>query len=165
MLEKLSVLDDNGKKLASSMGHVLEKSQIRNSLQPSPATGLTLAETVETKVRDVNERIVVCARIMNAARLNLNRLEYEIELEQRSIRLFRQYKIVIAISAILALGFLWLLYDRRSHITMFNPPMSSVPLSPLEEASVSLKALAVQDARHQSLITCSHRQPNRKNFP
>ncbi|KAF8980507.1 hypothetical protein BGZ46_004118, partial [Entomortierella lignicola] len=131
-------------KLAESLGRTLDTSQIKNAVQPSLTTGLTLAETVECKIRDVNERIVVCARIMNAARLNLNRLEYEMELEQRSIRLFRQYKIGIAIMLIIILGCLWFLYDRRNAIAknLFNkpPPMSSVPLSPLEEASLNLNS-------------------------
>ncbi|KAF9344429.1 hypothetical protein BGX26_004373, partial [Mortierella sp. AD094] len=147
-LGKLGGLDENAKKLAAAMGRALDTSQVRDAMQPSPVTGLTLAETVECKIRDVNERIVVCARIMNAARLNLNRLEYEIELEQRSIRLIRQYKIGIAVVAILVIGFLWLLYDRRNAIAMnlFKPPMSSVPLSPLEAASMDLKSEPVSEA-------------------
>ncbi|KAF9116616.1 hypothetical protein BGX27_001025 [Mortierella sp. AM989] len=154
MLEKLSELDENAKKLAAEMGRTLDMSQVRNALQPCPATGLTIAETVDCKIRDVNERIVVCARIMNAARLNLNRLEYEIELEQRSIRLFRQYKIGIAVFTILVLGFLWLVYNRRNAIAknLFHPPMSSVPLSPLEVASMNLQSEPVSKSGLPSLF-------------
>ncbi|KAF8938262.1 hypothetical protein BGZ58_001251 [Dissophora ornata] len=71
-LEKLDNLDENSKKLETEMVRVLDSHELRSSLQPSPTTGLTLTQTVEAKVKDVNERIVVCARIMTAARLNVN---------------------------------------------------------------------------------------------
>ncbi|KAG0011766.1 hypothetical protein BGZ80_000440 [Entomortierella chlamydospora] len=146
-LRKLNHLDDNAKKLAVTLGRTLDTSEVKNALQPSSVTGLTLAQTVECKIKDVNERIMVCSRIMNAARLNLNRLQYEIELEQRSIRLFRQYKIGIAVVTILVIGTLWLLYNRRDIITMnlFKPAMSPVPLSPLEEASQNLQCKPVME--------------------
>ncbi|KAF9172561.1 hypothetical protein BGX20_005382, partial [Mortierella sp. AD010] len=139
-------------KLAATLGRTLDTSEVKNALRPSPVTGLTLAQTVECKIKDVNERIMVCSRIMNAARLNLNRLQYEIELEQRSIRLFRQYKIGIAVVTILVIGTLWLLYNRRDVIAMnlFNPAMSSVSLSPLEEAPQNLQCKPVTERLFQS---------------
>ncbi|KAG0235277.1 hypothetical protein BGX31_004301 [Mortierella sp. GBA43] len=104
VLEKLETLDQCARKLAVSTERALDTRQIRVALQPCPGKGLTLAETVEAKIRDVNERIIVCARIMGAARFNLNRLTYELELEQRSVRLFRRYKIAIAVVLVSALG-------------------------------------------------------------
>lgn len=50
----------------------IDSQEIQLSLQPSPSTGKTLAETVEAKLRDVNERIVICTRIMGAARQNVS---------------------------------------------------------------------------------------------
>ncbi|KAG9068764.1 hypothetical protein KI688_011049 [Linnemannia hyalina] len=102
-----------GKTLSTTLIRAIESDEVQSALHPSPVTGLTLAETVDGKIKDVNERIVVCARIMGAARFNLNRLKYEIELEQRSIRLFRQYKIAIAIVTVLILLFFWYLYNCR----------------------------------------------------
>ncbi|KAG0373993.1 hypothetical protein BGX24_010967 [Mortierella sp. AD032] len=114
ILSQLDHIDDSAKRLATSLLRAIETQDVETALQPSPATGgLTLAETVDMKIKDVNERIVVCARIMGAARFNLNRLKYEIELEQRSIRLFRQYKIAIAVISISILFFFYLIYDRR----------------------------------------------------
>ncbi|KAF9090050.1 hypothetical protein BGX29_011697 [Mortierella sp. GBA35] len=113
VLSQLDNLDESAKNLSTTLLGAIESHEVQTALQPSPATGLTLAQTVDSKIKDVNERIVVCARIMGAARFNLNRLKYEIELEQRSIRLFRQYKIAIAIVSISVLTFFWLLYHRR----------------------------------------------------
>ncbi|KAG0077055.1 hypothetical protein BGZ90_007808 [Linnemannia elongata] len=113
VLAQLDNLDESAKKLSTTLLRAIENDEVQLALQPSPATGLTLAETVDGKIKDVNERIVVCARIMGAARFNLNRLKYEIELEQRSIRLFRQYKIAIAIVTVSILLLFWLLYNRR----------------------------------------------------
>ncbi|KAF9908159.1 hypothetical protein EC991_010179 [Linnemannia zychae] len=117
VLSQLDNLDESAKRLATSLLRAIETRDIATALQPSPETGgLTLAQTVDLKIKDVNERIVVCARIMGAARFNLNRLKYEIELEQRSIRLFRQYKIAIAIVSISILLIIWLLYNRRHSV-------------------------------------------------
>ncbi|KAK3847256.1 MAG: hypothetical protein J3R72DRAFT_512370 [Linnemannia gamsii] len=114
ILNQLDHLEDSAKRLLTSLLRAVETQDVETALQPSPATGgLTLAETVDMKIKDVNERIVVCARIMGAARFNLNRLKYEIELEQRSIRLFRQYKIAIAVISISILFFFYLIYNRR----------------------------------------------------
>ncbi|KAF9929211.1 hypothetical protein FBU30_001771 [Linnemannia zychae] len=110
---RLDNLDDIAKKLSASLLRAMETHEVENALQPSLTTGLTLAQTVDLKIKDVNERIVVCGRIMAAARLNLNRLKYEIELEQRSIRLFRQYKIAISIVSFLVLLLLWMIYYTR----------------------------------------------------
>ncbi|KAG0305539.1 hypothetical protein BGZ98_003986 [Dissophora globulifera] len=118
-LEKLENLDALTKNLAGGIARALDTHELRSALQPSPATGLTLAQTVESKVKDVNERIVVCARIMAAARLNLNRLRYELELEQRSVKLFRQYKIAIAVVSLSILALFWLLYHRRRMASSF----------------------------------------------
>ncbi|KAF9183117.1 hypothetical protein BGZ51_004224 [Haplosporangium sp. Z 767] len=112
-LERLDELDDKAKGLMTKMTRAIESRELLTALQPSPTTGLTLAETVDCKIKDVNERIVNCARVMGAARHNLNRLKYEIELEQRSIRLFRQYKIAILIVTISILGLVWFLYHYR----------------------------------------------------
>ncbi|KAG0314651.1 hypothetical protein BGZ97_009079 [Linnemannia gamsii] len=113
VLAQLENLDESAKKLSTTMLRAIENDEVQSCLQRSPATGLTLAETVDAKMKDVNERIVVCARIMGAARFNLNRLKYEIELEQRSMRLFRQYKIAIAVVTVSILLLFWLLYNRR----------------------------------------------------
>lgn len=43
----------------------------------------------------------------------LNRLKYEIDLEQRSMRLFRQYKIAISIISIFLLGLGYYFYHQR----------------------------------------------------
>ncbi|KAG0265531.1 hypothetical protein BG011_004559 [Mortierella polycephala] len=112
-LERLDELDDKAKGLATRVTRAIEGRELRTALQPSPTTGLTLAETVNCKIKDVNDRIVNCARVMGAARHNLNRLKYEVELEQRSIRLFRQYKIAILIVTISILGLVWFLYHRH----------------------------------------------------
>ncbi|KAG0279351.1 hypothetical protein BGZ96_001980, partial [Linnemannia gamsii] len=113
VLGQLENLDESAKKLSLTMLRTIENDEVQSALLPSPATELTLAETVNAKMRDVNERIVVCARIMGAARFNLNRLKYEIELEHRSIRLFRQYKIAIAVVTVSILLLFWLLYYHR----------------------------------------------------
>ncbi|KAF9915167.1 hypothetical protein BX616_006739 [Lobosporangium transversale] len=107
-LDKLNKLDDGAKKLMTAMLRAIDNQEIQLALRPSPSTGKTLAETVDAKLKDVNERIVLCTKIMGAARFNLNRLRDEIGLEQRSIRLLRKYKIIIA--AFILIFFLWLLY-------------------------------------------------------
>ncbi|KAF9549468.1 hypothetical protein EC957_003857 [Mortierella hygrophila] len=117
----------------SQLDHLDERAKL--SLRPSPSTGLTLAETVEAKLGDVNERIVICTRIMGAARQNLNRLKYEIELEQRSIRLFRQYKIIIAVISGSIVFLVWFLYHARASALAPQPasPLFSTPPNPFEE--------------------------------
>ncbi|CAO3571871.1 unnamed protein product [Mortierella alpina] len=115
VLDKLDNLDEETKTLMTRMTRAIDSGEVQAALQPSLSTGMTLAETVHCKIRDVNERIIVCARIMGAARLNLNRLKYEIELEQRSMRLIRRYKIVIGIATLSVLLLVWLLYRRSSH--------------------------------------------------
>ncbi|KAI7827088.1 hypothetical protein BC939DRAFT_94490 [Gamsiella multidivaricata] len=71
VLEKLDDLDENTRKLETRVVHALDSYELRSVLQPSPTTGLTLAETVDAKIKDVNERIIICARIMGAARINV----------------------------------------------------------------------------------------------
>ncbi|KAG0050093.1 hypothetical protein BGZ83_005145 [Gryganskiella cystojenkinii] len=112
-LDQLDNLDDSAKGLMSTMQRATESQEVQTALHPSLTTGLTLAQTVECKIKDVNERIIVCTRIMGAARLNLNRLKYEIELEQRSMKHFRRYKIAIAIVSVLLLCLGYFLYHQR----------------------------------------------------
>ncbi|KAF9964920.1 hypothetical protein BGZ70_005720 [Mortierella alpina] len=114
VLDKLDNLDEETKTLMTRMTRAIDSGEVQAALQPSLTTGMTLAETVQCKIRDVNQRIIVCARIMGAARLNLNRLKYEIELEQRSMKLIRRYKIVIGIASLSVLVLVWLLYRRSS---------------------------------------------------
>ncbi|KAG0354050.1 hypothetical protein BGZ54_001875 [Gamsiella multidivaricata] len=126
-LERLDHLDEGAKKRMTEMIRATDSQEVQLALRPSPSTNLTLAETVDWKLRDVQERILVCARIMNAARYNLNRLRYEIELEQRSIRLFRQYKIIIAVVSISVVLLAWFLYHSRANA---SNPQSPSPLFP-----------------------------------
>ncbi|GJJ68928.1 hypothetical protein EMPS_01274 [Entomortierella parvispora] len=112
-LDQLEKLDDSARRLLVTLQRAIEGQEVQSALRPAPSTGLTLAETVEQKIKDVNDRIIVCTRIMCAARLNLNRLKYEIELEQRSMRLFRQYKIAIAVISVLLLALGYFLYHQR----------------------------------------------------
>lgn len=58
----------------TAMIRAIDSQEIQLALQPSPSTGLTLAETVEWKLRDVNDRIVICTRIMGQARFNVRTL-------------------------------------------------------------------------------------------
>ncbi|KAG0332579.1 hypothetical protein BG000_009898, partial [Podila horticola] len=109
-LDRLDRLDQN---TATTMLNAIESREIQLALQPSMTTGLTLAETVLLKLKEVDDRIVACTKVMGAARLNLNRLRYEIELEQRSIRHFRQYKILIAVVTLTVLAAIWVLFHRR----------------------------------------------------
>ncbi|KAG9066071.1 hypothetical protein KI688_001290 [Linnemannia hyalina] len=134
-LSQLDHLDERAKKMMTTMITAIDSHEIQLSLRPSPSTGLTLAETVEAKLRDVNERIVICTRIMGAARQNLNRLKYEIELEQRSIRLFRQYKIIIAVISGSIVFLVWFLYHARASALAPQPasPLFSTPPNPFEE--------------------------------
>ncbi|KAG0040375.1 hypothetical protein BGZ82_003381, partial [Podila clonocystis] len=133
-LDKLDNLDENAKKLMTAMIRAIDSQEVQLALQPSPSTGLTLAETVEWKLRDVNERIVICTRIMGQARFNLNRLRYEIELEQRSIRLFRQYKIIIAVVSSAVLFLAWFLYHSRASALVPQPasPLFASPVNPFD---------------------------------
>ncbi|KAG0325797.1 hypothetical protein BG000_001681 [Podila horticola] len=133
-LDKLDNLDESAKKLMTAMIRAIDSQEIQLALQPSPSTGLTLAETVEWKLRDVNERIVICTRIMGQARFNLNRLRYEIELEQRSIRLFRQYKIIIAVVSSAVLFLAWFLYHSRASALAPQPasPLFASPVNPFD---------------------------------
>ncbi|KAG0301471.1 hypothetical protein BGZ97_002775 [Linnemannia gamsii] len=57
--------------MMTTMITAIDSQEIQLSLQPSPTTGQTLAKTVDDKLRDVNERIVICTRIMGAARQNI----------------------------------------------------------------------------------------------
>ncbi|GJJ77729.1 hypothetical protein EMPS_10088 [Entomortierella parvispora] len=130
-LDSLDHLNDKAKKLMTDMIRAIDSQEVQLALRPSMATGLTLAETVEWKLKDVNERIVICTRIMLAAKDNLNRLKYEIELEQRSIRLFRQYKIVIAVISFSVVFLVWSLYHSRASA------MAPQPASPLFSSAVN----------------------------
>ncbi|KAF8948136.1 hypothetical protein BGZ47_006244, partial [Haplosporangium gracile] len=134
-LSQLDRIDERAKKMMTAMITAIDSHEIQLSLRPSPSTGLTLAETVDAKLRDVNERIVICTRIMGAARQNLNRLKYEIELEQRSIRLFRQYKIIIAVISGSIVFLIWFLYHARASALAPQPasPLFSTPPNPFEE--------------------------------
>ncbi|KAG0219395.1 hypothetical protein BGX33_002984 [Mortierella sp. NVP41] len=134
-LSQLDRLDDKAKKMMTTMITAIDSHEVQLSLRPSPSTGQTLAETVDGKLRDVNERIVVCTRIMGAARQNLNRLKYEIELEQRSIRLFRQYKIIIAVITGSIVFLVWFLYHSRASALAPQPasPLFSTPANPFED--------------------------------
>lgn len=54
------------------MIRAIDSQEVQLALRPSPSTGLTVAQTVEWKLKDVNERIVICTRIMGAARFNVS---------------------------------------------------------------------------------------------
>ncbi|KAF9941438.1 hypothetical protein BGZ67_005020 [Mortierella alpina] len=122
-------------KIMTTMIRAIDSQEVQLALRPSPSTGLTLAQTVEWKLKDVNERIVICTRIMGAARFNLNRLRYEIELEQRSIRLFRQYKIIIGVVTLSLVFLVWFLYHSRASAFAPQPasPLFSGPVNPFEK--------------------------------
>ncbi|KAG0026806.1 hypothetical protein BGZ81_006085 [Podila clonocystis] len=109
-LDHLDNLDMRTKSTATAMLNAIESQEVQMALQPSLTTGLTLAETVVLKLKEVDDRIVACTKIMRAARFNLNRLRYEIELEQRSIRHFRHYKIMIAVATLVVLTAVWVLF-------------------------------------------------------
>ncbi|KAG0202456.1 hypothetical protein BGX28_005032 [Mortierella sp. GBA30] len=134
-VDGLDNLDENAKKLMTTMIRAIDSQEVQLALRPSPSTGMTLAETVEWKLKDVNDRIVICTRIMGAARYNLNRLRYEIELEQRSIRLFRQYKIIIGVVTISIVFLVWFLYHSRASALAPQPasPLFSTPVNPFEK--------------------------------
>ncbi|KAG0280486.1 hypothetical protein BGZ95_009973, partial [Linnemannia exigua] len=134
-LSQLDHLDERAKKMMLAMITAIDSQEVQLSLRPSPSTGWTLAATVDAKLKDVNERIVICTRIMGAARQNLNRLKYEIELEQRSIRLFRQYKIIIAVISGSIVFLVWFLYHARASALAPQPasPLFSSPPNPFEE--------------------------------
>ncbi|KAF9190924.1 hypothetical protein BGZ51_008073 [Haplosporangium sp. Z 767] len=134
-LRGLDHLDENAKKLMTTMIRAIESQEIQLALRPSPTTGQTLAETVGWKLKDVQERIVVCTKIMGQARYNLNRLRYEIELEQRSIRLFRQYKIIIGVVSLSLVLLVWFLYHSRANALAPQPasPLFPSPVNPFEK--------------------------------
>ncbi|KAG0262782.1 hypothetical protein BG011_009703 [Mortierella polycephala] len=134
-LTNLEHLDENAKKLMTTMIRGIESQEIQLALRPSPTTGQTLAETVEWKLKDVHERIVICTKIMGQARYNLNRLRYEIELEQRSIRLFRQYKIIIGVVSFSIVLLVWFLYHSRANALAPQPasPLFPSPVNPFEK--------------------------------
>ncbi|ORZ13430.1 hypothetical protein BCR41DRAFT_387245 [Lobosporangium transversale] len=143
VLKKLEDLDQDSKELAANVVRALDRGEIRAALQPSFINGQILADTVKFKVQDVSERIIVCARIKEAARLNLNRLKYEVELEQRSIRLFRKYKIALTMAILTILGLLWLLYYRHAN-----------PTSPLLQPQSITPTFNQPNAPLQSFPTC-----------
>lgn len=62
-------------------------------------------------------------------------MKYEIELEQRSIRLFRQYKIIIAVISGSIVFLVWFLYHARASALAPQPasPLFSTPPNPFEE--------------------------------
>ncbi|KAF9405649.1 hypothetical protein BGZ94_003428, partial [Podila epigama] len=103
-LDQLDNLDNDTKRLMTTIQTVVEDQEVQLALQPAPTTGLTLADLVVRKISEVDQRIVACTKIMSQARQNLNRLKYEMVLEQRSIRLFRQYKIMIAVISLVVLA-------------------------------------------------------------
>lgn len=55
------------------MLNAIESQEVQLALQPSMTTGLTLAETVVQKLKEVDERIVACTKVMGAARHNVRR--------------------------------------------------------------------------------------------
>lgn len=55
----------------TDMIRAIDSQEVQLALRPSMTTGLTLAQTVEWKLRDVNDRIVVCTRIMFFAKENV----------------------------------------------------------------------------------------------
>ncbi|KAF9911958.1 hypothetical protein EC991_001405 [Linnemannia zychae] len=134
-LSQLDYIDERAKKMMTAMITAIDSHEVQLALRPSPSTGLTLAETIDAKLNDVNKRIVICTRIMGAARQNLNRLKYEIELEQRSIRLFRQYKIIIAVISGSIVFLVWFLYHARASALAPQPasPLFSTPPNPFED--------------------------------
>ncbi|KAF9130521.1 hypothetical protein BGW39_002979 [Mortierella sp. 14UC] len=134
-LSQLDHLDERAKKMMTAMITAIDSHEVQLALRPSPSTGLTLAETIDAKLIDVNKRIVICTRNMGTARQDLNRLKYEIELEQRSIRLFRQYKIIIAVISGSIVFLVWFLYHARASALAPQPasPLFSTPPNPFEE--------------------------------
>ncbi|KAF8946646.1 hypothetical protein BGZ46_005746 [Entomortierella lignicola] len=109
----------------------IDSQEVQSALTPSPTTGVTLASTIEEKINHVEEKIKVSKRIIKEGQLNLSRLRYEIELEQRSIRLFRQYKIVITVVTFSIVFVFWFLYHSRMNVH------SSQPSPPLFRSSVN----------------------------
>ncbi|KAF9168541.1 hypothetical protein BGX20_011287 [Mortierella sp. AD010] len=124
-IHRLDEMNERAKETMTNIARDIDSQEIQLALRPSPATGMTLAATVEKKVIEVQERIMVCQRIMDEASNNLLRLRNEIELEQRSIRLFRQYKIIIAVAATSVVFLAWFLYHSRAN------PLGPQPPSPL----------------------------------
>ncbi|KAF9091823.1 hypothetical protein BGX27_001958 [Mortierella sp. AM989] len=133
-LGELDKKNDEAKELLTKMIRDLDSQEVQLALRPSPTTGATLADAVERKVKDVEERIRVCRIIMEAAGHDLYRLRLEIELEQRSIRLFRQYKIIIAVVTISIVFLAWFLYHSRANALGPQPPspLFAAPINPFE---------------------------------
>ncbi|KAG0223028.1 hypothetical protein BGX31_008749 [Mortierella sp. GBA43] len=130
-LSQLDDLDDNAKKRMTEMTRAIDGHELQLALSPS-TDGKTLAVTVQSKLRDVGERIQSVKKIVYFARFDLERLKYEIELEQRSIRLFRQYKIIIAIIILTVLVVFWTMYTPSRTPTMFDPAVT-IPVYPVEQ--------------------------------
>ncbi|KAG0230773.1 hypothetical protein BGW42_000747 [Actinomortierella wolfii] len=139
---KLDDLDHHAEKLKHQVLDAVGSQEVQKALLPAPNTDKTLAQTVEAKLKDVNDRIVFVTKVMVSARYDLNRLRYEIELEQRSIRLFRQYKIVIGIVTVATLLCLWFLYYQRS-VAMYGPDLFANQDTPSEPASSVISSVAV----------------------
>ncbi|KAG0253524.1 hypothetical protein DFQ27_007358 [Actinomortierella ambigua] len=135
-LRKLDELDREAEKHKHLVLEALGSQDVQKALLPAPNTDKTLVQTVESKLKDVNERIVFVTKVMVSARYDLNRLRYEIELEQRSIRLFRQYKIVIAIVTLSALLCLWYLYYQRTVAMQVFPNLQTNENNQLLDGSV-----------------------------
>ncbi|KAI8595326.1 hypothetical protein EDD21DRAFT_391511 [Dissophora ornata] len=133
-LSQLDHIDDGAKKMVSSLDTAIDSQDLRLALKPSPTTGLTLAETVEWKLKDVSKKILMHKKIMDIARFDLYRLEHEIELEKRSVKLFRQYKIIIAIVSISIVFLVWFLYHSRANAMapQLPSPLFATPVNPFE---------------------------------
>ncbi|KAG0033395.1 hypothetical protein BGZ82_006124 [Podila clonocystis] len=140
-LDHLDNLDMSTKSTATALLNAIESQEVQMALQPSLTTGLTLAETVVLKLKEVDDRIVACTKVMGAARFNLNRLRYEIELEQRSIRHFRHYKIMIAVATLVVLAAVWVLFNRRQVMTSASAALEAVSSS----STMSIVALLPQN--------------------
>ncbi|KAF9349794.1 hypothetical protein BGX26_011957 [Mortierella sp. AD094] len=131
---ELDEMNETAKETMTNITRDIDSQEVQLALRPSPTTGMTLAATVEKKINEVQERIRVCSTIMDEARHNLYRLRYEIELEQRSIRLFRQYKIIIAVVTISIVFMVWFLYHSRANPLGPQPPspLFPAPANPIE---------------------------------
>ncbi|KAF9966292.1 hypothetical protein BGZ65_000430, partial [Modicella reniformis] len=105
----------------------IDSQEIQLALRPSPTTGLTLAATVQAKLKDVQERIRTSKKIMDAARFNLNRLRYGIELERRSILL---YKVILGVALLFTVLFFWFLYYSRTRAIIIIAASPPQPIPP-----------------------------------
>ncbi|KAF9583032.1 hypothetical protein BGW38_010388, partial [Lunasporangiospora selenospora] len=135
-VERLNNLDERAKHVMGLMLRTINSNEVQTALQPSTGTGLTLEETLRMKQDDVMKKLIICTKIMNHARYKLNKLEYQIELEQRSIRLFRQYKIIIAVVASSLIFIAWFLYHSRANAMAPQPasPLFERPDKPIERS-------------------------------